>query len=135
MTLGVFFLTQLALSTHLAMTEIFMVMAGLGIGSIFSVLYLAVQNVLPLTQLGVGTGVVRYLGQIGSILGVTLVGTVVNQSLPDAGRRTIDTLAVALQHGFLAVLAFCIAALVTTCFLKDVPGGKQAPSEPVEKVE
>jgi EmrB/QacA subfamily drug resistance transporter len=137
MTLGVFFLTQLALSTHLVMVVIFMIMAGLGIGSIFSVLYLVVQNILPLTQLGVGTGVVRYLGQIGSILGVTLVGTAVNQSLPDAGQRTADVLAVALQHGFLVVLAFCIAALITTCFLKDAPmgQGEQPFSEATQKTE
>ncbi len=68
----------------------------------------------------------RYLGQIGSILGVTLVGTVVNQSLSAAGKQTVDTLTIALQHGFLTVLLFCIAALLATCFLKDarLPTGR-----------
>ncbi|HEV2662133.1 MAG TPA: MFS transporter, partial [Ktedonobacteraceae bacterium] len=121
MTLGVFFLTQMTPTTDLLVAVISMVTAGLGIGSIFSVLYLAAQNVLPLTQLGVGSAVVRYLGQIGSTLGVALVGTVVNQSLNGSGRKTIDTLAVALQHGFLAILVFCAMAFLAACFLKDTP--------------
>lgn len=121
MTLGVFFLTQMSPTTHLLTAMICMGMAGLGIGSIFSVLYLAAQNVLPLTQLGVGSAVVRYLGQLGSTLGVALVGAVVNQSLTSASRKTIETLAVALQHGFLAILVFCAMALLAACFLKDTP--------------
>ncbi len=63
----------------------------------------------------------RYLGQVGSTLGVALVGTVVNQSLANSGRKTTDKLAVALQHGFLTVLVFCGIALLTACFLKDTP--------------
>jgi hypothetical protein len=39
------------------------------------------------------------------------------------------SLAVALQHGFLAVLLFCVAALVATFFLKDVPMTQQQPGE------
>ncbi|HEX4203854.1 MAG TPA: MDR family MFS transporter [Ktedonobacteraceae bacterium] len=130
MTLGVFFLTQMTPTTDLLIAVIFMVMAGLGIGSIFSVLYLAAQNVLPLTQLGVGSAVVRYLGQVGSTLGVALVGTVVNQSLTDASRKTIETLAVALQHGFLTILVFCGMALLAACFLKDTPTGSLPMGEP-----
>src|SRR5205085_2747425 len=42
---------------------------------------LAAQNALPRTRLGVGTAAVRYLGQLGGVLGVAIVGTVVNQTL------------------------------------------------------
>jgi sugar phosphate permease len=122
MTLGVFFLTYLAPPADLLVIMIWMVMAGLGIGSIFSVLYLAVQNVLPPTQLGVGSALVRYLGQVGSTLGVALVGTVINQTLITSGKPTRVALAVALQHGFLTVLVFCALALLAACFLKDAPG-------------
>jgi sugar phosphate permease len=135
MTLGVFFLTQMTPTTDLLAAVISMVTAGLGIGSIFSVLYLAAQNVLPLTQLGVGSAVVRYLGQIGSTLGVALVGTVVNQSLDGSGRKTIDTLAVALQHGFLAILVFCGMALLAACFLKDAPSMQQSSKATMSKEE
>ncbi len=39
------------------------------------------------------------------------------------------SLAVAIQHGFVAVLLFCVAALVATFFLKDVPMSQQQPDE------
>lgn len=113
MTLGVFFLTRLVSSSSLPETVIFMIVAGLGIGSIFSVLYVAAQNVLPLSLLGTGSAVVRYAGQIGSTLGIAIVGTVVNQSLR-------FSLAVAIQRGFIAVLVFCVAAVLAACLLKDV---------------
>jgi EmrB/QacA subfamily drug resistance transporter len=121
MTLGVFFLARTAAPPDLPVMMLWMVMAGLGIGSIFSVLYLAIQNVLPLTQLGVGSALVRYLGQVGSILGVALVGAVVNQSLTISDKHTPAALPIALQHGFLTVLVFCALALLTACFLKDTP--------------
>ncbi|GHO78556.1 hypothetical protein KSD_63270 [Ktedonobacter sp. SOSP1-85] len=121
MACGVFFLTRIAPPTNLLAMIICMVLAGLGIGSIFSVLYLAAQNVLPLTQLGVGSAVIRYLGQVGSTLGVALIGAVVNQSLISSGKQTTATFMIALQHGFLAVLVFCAIALLAACFLKDPP--------------
>src|SRR5207237_8403906 len=81
MTAGVFLLTRMTISTSLLEAAIFMVIAGIGLGTFFSVLTVAAQNALPRTQLGVGTGAVRYLGQLGAVLGVAVVGTVVNQSL------------------------------------------------------
>ena len=81
MTVGVFLLTLMTASTSLLVAAIYMVIAGLGLGSFFSILTLAAQNSLPRTRLGVGTGAVRYLGQLGSVLGVAIVATVVNQTL------------------------------------------------------
>lgn len=134
MALGTFLLAQMTLTTGLLEAVIYMVIAGLGIGSIFSVLYLAAQNTLPPSQLGVASATVRYLGQLGSILGVALVGAVVSQSLtPDlvrqlptiGGRPLVEalrlSLALAIQHGFLVILLLCGAALLAACFLKDVP--------------
>src|SRR5438876_80769 len=70
MTAGVFLLTRMTISTSLLEAAIFMVIAGIGLGTFFSVLTVAAQNALPRTQLGVGTGAVRYLGQLGAVLGV-----------------------------------------------------------------
>jgi EmrB/QacA subfamily drug resistance transporter len=141
-TLGVFFLTRVTPNTSLLEAVIYLMIAGLGMGAIFSVLYVAAQNVLPSSQLGAGSAVVRYLGQLGSTLGVAIVGTVVNQSLPGnllkqlsdpsaaqapgTGDALKQALAFALQRGFIAVLVFCGMALLATCFLKDVPMGQQA---------
>src|SRR3989442_8540847 len=65
-----------------------MVIAGIGLGPFFSVLTVAAQNALPRNELGIGTSAVRYLGQLGSVLGVAIVGTAVNNTLAsDITRR------------------------------------------------
>jgi len=81
MTAGVFLLTRMTASTSLLEAIIYIVIAGIGLGTFFSVLTLSAQNALPRTRLGVGTGAVRYLGQLGSVLGVAIVGTIVNTTL------------------------------------------------------
>jgi EmrB/QacA subfamily drug resistance transporter len=81
MTVGVFLLTQMTPTTGLLTAIIFMVIAGIGLGPFFSVLTIAAQNALPPTRLGIGTSAIRYLGQLGAVLGVAIVGTVVNNSL------------------------------------------------------
>jgi hypothetical protein len=41
--------------------------------------------------------------------------------------------AVALQHGFITILVFCVLAIIATFFLKDVPMKKQYDEAPAEK--
>src|SRR3989440_9949575 len=200
MTAGVFLLMRMTPTTGLLEDVVFMVIAGIGLGPFFSVLTIAAQNALPRTRLGIGTSSVRYLGQLGSVLGVAIVGTVVNNTLASdiAGRLPASvahrltpaglkfatspqvlvnpayratvvstaqhfaaqsavaqvppgprhnviaqqvamqamqqvqhllnqvfealrlSLAVAIQHGFIAVLVFCAATILATFFLKDV---------------
>jgi EmrB/QacA subfamily drug resistance transporter len=88
MTAGVFLLTRMTPTTGLLEAIIFMVIAGIGIGPFFSVLTIAAQNALPRTRLGIGTSAVRYLSQLGAVVGVAVVGTVVNNTLASdiAGR-------------------------------------------------
>jgi EmrB/QacA subfamily drug resistance transporter len=81
MTVGVFLLTRLVPSTALGEVVIYMVLAGLGLGVFFTVLPVAGQNALPRARLGVGTAALRFLGQLGTVLGVSAVGTVVNNTL------------------------------------------------------
>jgi len=81
LTIGAFLLTRLTPTTSLLFTTIAMVIAGLGIGPFFSVLTLAAQNALPQSRLGAGTSAIRYLTQLGVVLGVAVVGTVVNHTL------------------------------------------------------
>ena len=81
MTVGVFLLTRMTPTTGLLEAVIFMVIAGIGLGPFFSILTIAAQNALPRTRLGIGTSAVRYLGQLGSVVGVAIVGTVVNNTL------------------------------------------------------
>ena len=64
--------------TSLGLAILFMTLAGLGIGPFFSVLTVVAQNSLSAERLGIGTSVLSYLGQLGSVLGAAIVGTVVN---------------------------------------------------------
>jgi EmrB/QacA subfamily drug resistance transporter len=212
MSAGVYLMTRMTVSTGLPEAIIYMVVAGIGIGIFFSILTLAVQNALPRTRLGVGTGAVRYLSQLGSTLGVAIVGTVVNNTissdivnrLPASAVKQLtpaglkfatnpqvlvnstyhDTvvktaegfavaqatshippgpqhnqaaaaaaaqaiqqaqhllnqvfealklsLAVAIQHGFVTILFFCMATIVAAFFLKDVPLAKEFREDPGE---
>jgi EmrB/QacA subfamily drug resistance transporter len=81
MTGGLALLSQMAPGIALVSVALFVVVAGFGMGILFTATAVVVQTVLPATQLGAGFGVVRYLGQIGGVLGIALVGTVVNVSL------------------------------------------------------
>jgi EmrB/QacA subfamily drug resistance transporter len=209
MTVGVFLLTFLTPSTGLFLAILFMVIAGVGMGTFFSITTLTAQNALPRSRLGTGTSAVRYLGQLGSVLGVAIVGTIVNTTLSSdivkrlpastvqqltpqgfqfatnpqvlVNQQYRDTvvqtakhyaaaaaaahvppgpqhsqiaaqaaaqamqqvqhllaqvfealrlsLALAIQHGFVAVLIFSLLALLTTFFLKDIPLAQRYRSE------
>ncbi|HEY4032480.1 MAG TPA: MDR family MFS transporter [Ktedonobacteraceae bacterium] len=75
---GMFLMTQMTATTSLLVAGRNMVIVGIGLGAFFSVSTLAVQNALPRTRLGIGTGAVRYLQALGQTLGLAIVGTVVN---------------------------------------------------------
>jgi EmrB/QacA subfamily drug resistance transporter len=206
MTIGVFLLTRMDISTSMITIVISMVITGLGLGVFFSVLNLSAQNALPRTRLGVGTAAVRYMGEVGAVLGIAVIGSIVNSTIandiatrvpaavarqltpaglkaatnpqvltnPDARNAVVDaakhfatqhvpagpqhdfivqqiaqqvthtlnqvfdalklSLAVAIQHGLLTVLLFCLAMIVGSFFLKDIPR-KGAPDRAGEDEE
>jgi EmrB/QacA subfamily drug resistance transporter len=127
MAAGCFLLTLMTPTTNLFLVIVYMILAGIGTGSFFSLSAIA-QNAVPASRLGVSTAATRYLGQLGATLGIAIVGTAVNSAvsgdllahLPTnvAGKSLLST---ALQHGFVAVLVFAVIALVATFFLKDKP--------------
>lgn len=81
LTVGTLLMTQLTTTTPVGLLTIFMIIGGLGLGTFFGLLALAAQNALPRAQLGVGTAAVRYMGQVGGVLGVAIIGAVVNGAL------------------------------------------------------
>ncbi|GHO85536.1 MFS transporter [Dictyobacter formicarum] len=133
MTLGIFLLMLMTQQSSILIIGLDLVLIGLGTGSFFTIQMIAAQNSIPQTQLGVGTSVIRYLGQLGLTLGAALMGIVVNGALAgnsSAGLpATINAqlgLASVLQNGFLMVLVLSIMVLFTTFFLKDTPVTHQA---------
>src|SRR5947209_2015891 len=83
LAIGVFLMTLLTASSSLLEAGRDMVITGIGLGIFFSVVTLVVQNALPRTRMGVGTGAMTYLRALGQTLGLAIVGTVVNNTLAD----------------------------------------------------
>jgi MFS family permease len=81
MAVGVFLISRMNASTSLFEAIVYMTLAGLGVGPFFSILTLVAQNAVPRSQLGVGTAAVRFFSQLGGVLGVAVVGTIVNNTL------------------------------------------------------
>ena len=70
-----------------------MVVAGIGLGLMMQVFVLAVQNSVPSRAHRLGDGADAVLPRaIGSTLGVTIMGVIVNQGLPDSVRASQATL-------------------------------------------
>jgi EmrB/QacA subfamily drug resistance transporter len=90
---GVYFLTRMTISTSLFEVTRNMIVIGLGIGFIQPVMTLAVQNAIPRSRLGVGTGAVTYLRLLGSTLGVAIVGAVVYSSYTNELAKRLPTAA------------------------------------------
>ena len=136
MCVGAFLIATMTTETAIWQAILFMCVIGLGTGVFFAVPMVAGQNALPASQLGVGTAATRYLGQVGAVLGIAVVGAAVNSGIsPNLLRRLPTTpagqeaLAGALHHGFVAVLVFAGLALVVTFFLKDLPMSSAQPAQ------
>ncbi|HLJ33681.1 MAG TPA: MDR family MFS transporter [Ktedonobacteraceae bacterium] len=126
MSAGAFCIALMTPTIGIAQAIAILVLTGIGIGPFFSLPMVAVQNALPAERLGTSTAGLRYLGQLGASLGIAIMGTVVASSASGNLMNHFPTtttaklaLSVALQHGFIAVLAFALIALIATFFLKD----------------
>ncbi len=79
--LGYMALSRLGPGDTLAALLLRMVMIGAGIGSTMQTYTLAVQNSVPYRDMGVATGAVQFARNVGSTVGVALMGTILAASL------------------------------------------------------
>ncbi|GAA5533290.1 DHA2 family efflux MFS transporter permease subunit [Deinococcus aluminii] len=79
--LGVYLLTQITTSTSLADLGWRMFVVGLGLGPAQSLFTLAIQNAVPMTQMGIATSSSQFFRQIGSTIGAALFGTLLLNNL------------------------------------------------------
>jgi EmrB/QacA subfamily drug resistance transporter len=110
-----------------------MVVTGIGLGLMMQVFVLAVQNSVPSRHIGSGTALIQFSRSVGSTLGVTLMGVIVNQGLPASVRGHQDSLhrlppyarvalADALHPAFLAAAIVCGVVFLLVVFgIKEVP--------------
>jgi EmrB/QacA subfamily drug resistance transporter len=120
-----------------------MVIAGIGLGSMMQIFVLSVQNSVPRRSMGSATALTQFSRSIGSTLGVTLMGVIVNQQLP-AGVRGETTvihrlplagriaLAHALHPAFLAAAGLCaLVFVISLLWVREVPLRRGVEDEPL----
>ena len=141
MSVGALLIARMSPSTSLWQAILILMLTGVGIGPFFTVPMLAVQNALPMSRLGVGTGAVRYVGQAGATLGIAIVGTVVSSGVAGQMASHLPTghagkvaLSGALSHGFVAILIFALLALVAALYLRDTPATDSAEIMPEPEI-
>jgi EmrB/QacA subfamily drug resistance transporter len=81
LTVGFLLLSRMGVTTSLAVTSLYMVVVGLGVGLVMQVLVVAVQNSVPYEQLGTATSTATFFRTIGGAFGVSGLQTVFNNRL------------------------------------------------------
>jgi EmrB/QacA subfamily drug resistance transporter len=110
-----------------------MVITGIGLGLMMQVFVLSVQNSVPSRHIGSATALAQFARSIGSTLGVTIMGVIVNQGLPSSVRANQESihrlpaharlaLSNALHPAFLAAASVCAIVFLLVVFgVKEVP--------------
>ncbi|WP_244931457.1 MDR family MFS transporter [Nocardioides sp. W7] len=70
-------------STHLVLVGLFMAVLGLGMGATMQNLVLAVQNNVPLSELGAASSVVAFFRSMGGTAGVSVLGAILGTQVAD----------------------------------------------------
>ncbi len=78
---GTFLLTRLTADAGQVQLSIFLVIIGFGMGLIFMSTTLAAQNSVALPRMGVATGLVNFMRQLGGAVGVAVAASVMLTSL------------------------------------------------------
>jgi EmrB/QacA subfamily drug resistance transporter len=130
---GLALLSTMGTSTTIERAALYMVVSGIGLGLMMQTFVVAVQNSVPLDSMGSATALTQFSRSIGTTLGVTLMGVIVNQGLPAGVHLEGQTvhqlspalrvdLADALQPAFLAAAFICaILFVVVVVGIREVP--------------
>jgi DNA-binding MarR family transcriptional regulator len=76
MTAGMYLLSMLGVGTSTLASSVYMFVLGVGIGAVMQVLVIAVQNVVPYSDLGVATSGVTFFRSIGGSFGTAVFGAI-----------------------------------------------------------
>ena len=90
-----------------------------------SVLLVAVQNMVTKRDLGVATASTMYFEQLGSVIGLAILGTIVNMTLNlnlqnNTAHISSTLLVTAIHNVFIIAVILNIIGLVICFFLKDI---------------
>jgi EmrB/QacA subfamily drug resistance transporter len=76
MTLGLFLLSRLGVSTSTAVSSLSMFVFGVGLGGVMQVLVIAVQNAVPYEDLGAATSGTTFFRSMGGSFGTAIFGAI-----------------------------------------------------------
>ena len=101
MTIGMGLFSTLTIHTSFAVTSLFMLITGFGLGLVMQVLILAVQNGVDYKDLGTATSLAAFFRSMGGAFGTALLGAVLNdrlignlrKALPAAARAHVPEIA------------------------------------------
>jgi EmrB/QacA subfamily drug resistance transporter len=150
--LGLF--STIGVDTSKTVTALYMVVLGAGMGCLMQTSTLIAQNSIELRDIGAGTGASTFLRNMGSSIGVSLLGAIYTSSLtsslgggtgggptnqmtpaalrtlPEAARHLFQE-AVTTSLGTLFTVAACVAAagIVIALFVRQVPLRGSVPEE------
>ena len=100
MCLGLALLSRLDVGTSSVVAALFLLVLGLGLGSVMQVLVLAVQNAVDYSVLGAATSGVTMLRGIGGSLGTAVFGTIFSTRLESQLRGALHgPLGAQVSHG------------------------------------
>ncbi len=99
MAAGLAMLTQLRADTPIALLWAWMFVTGLGVGPMFAVFPLIVQNNVPISQLGTATSSVSFFQQVGGTVGLAITGTIFATSMAHEVPVAIQSAGVPSQVG------------------------------------
>jgi len=149
--LGLF--ATLGTDTSKTTTAIYMVILGAGMGCLMQTSTLIAQNSIELRDIGAGTGIATFLRNMGSSLGVALLGAIYTSSLtdslsgagaaagnqmtpailrelPEAARHTFQVgVTDALGMMFMVAAVVAAAGIVIALFVRQVPLRGSVPKE------
>jgi EmrB/QacA subfamily drug resistance transporter len=98
MTLGLFLLHLMGVSTPIYLDALYMLVLGLGLGSVMQVLLIIVQNGVPHSELGVATSGATFFRSIGGAFGTAIFGAIFSNVL--VGNLANHLHGIALPKGF-----------------------------------
>lgn len=150
LTLGFLVLSTMDHQTSLYLIGAAMVLVGVGVGMSMQNLVLAIQNTVPLRELGAASGAITFFRSLGGTIGVSVLGAVlanqvatsISQGLAEAGipasasggAATLDIAALpepiktivrsaygdATGHIFLISAGLSVVGVIATLFFKSV---------------
>jgi MFS family permease len=82
-TVGMFLLSRLTVSTPSWVASVYMLVVGIGLGLVMQVLVLAVQNDATPRTMGVATAAATFFRSVGGSFGVAIFGTIFATRLTD----------------------------------------------------